>query len=226
MVEIIPAILPKNLSEIGEKLGQLSGLALSIQIDFVDGVYAPNTTWPYTDEGVIKIPSEFTFPHWDEFNFEADLMISDPLRDLDQIIHMGFSRIVVHPTDDIDSVVTLISRAKDAALEVGLAIHIDTPVSYIEQVYEKTRSSDSPIDYFQCMGIAHVGFQGQTFDEDVLNQIAYLKQAYPGVLIAVDGAVNRESAPKLISAGVSRLIVGSALFTGDSIEENMQMLLS
>ena len=47
MYEIIPAVLPKRFSDIAQALDALAGVAPVVQIDIVDGVFAPNTTWPY-----------------------------------------------------------------------------------------------------------------------------------------------------------------------------------
>ena len=53
-------------------------------------------------------------------------------------------------------------------------------------------------------GIEKVGFQGEAFDERVLKQIIDLRLKYPELIISVDGAVNEETAPKLLEAGANR----------------------
>jgi ribulose-phosphate 3-epimerase len=65
------------------------------------------------------------------------------------------------------------------------------------------------------MGIAEIGKQGQDFDPRVYDQIAKIKEQFPGLPIAVDGGVNEDNIVPLIEAGVSRLVVGSALWKSE-----------
>ena len=46
-VEIIPAIMPKGIEDIKSKIGLVSDLVSTIQLDLMDGDFVPNQTWPY-----------------------------------------------------------------------------------------------------------------------------------------------------------------------------------
>jgi len=97
-------------------------------------------------------------------------------------------------------------------MEIGISINIDTPL-------EKVFPLIANVDFLQCMGIDKVGFQGQEFDEKVIENIKILREKFPDIVISIDGGVNFETAPLLINAGASRLIIGSSIFnTGDIIE--------
>ncbi len=69
MVEIIPAVLPKNFKEMEKYLAavrpELSGVKMA-QIDVVDGKFARNRTWPYRDEGHFAtiVKEEKGLPFW------------------------------------------------------------------------------------------------------------------------------------------------------------------
>ncbi|MEI8249448.1 MAG: ribulose-phosphate 3-epimerase, partial [Candidatus Taylorbacteria bacterium] len=90
-------------------------------------------------------------------------------------------------------------------VEIGLALNIETPIVVLAHYANK-------IQFVQCMGITHVGFQGQVFDTRVIEKIKAIKATYPALIISVDGGVSLETAPLLIQAGADRLIVGSAIF--------------
>jgi ribulose-phosphate 3-epimerase len=94
--------------------------------------------------------------------------------------------------------------------EIGIAVGTNTS---IEKVFPLVNS----VDFIQCMGIENIGFQGQDFDERVLGQIRKLKAEFPDLIISVDGSVTLETAPKLIEAGATRLVIGSAIFNTDDI---------
>jgi pentose-5-phosphate-3-epimerase len=77
------------------------------------------------------------------------------------------------------------------------------------------------INWVQCMGIEKIGFQAQPFDARVLENIKKIKEMYPSILVSVDGGVNLNTAAQLVEAGADRLVVGSALFTSDSISDTL-----
>ncbi|KKW10400.1 MAG: hypothetical protein UY50_C0035G0012, partial [Parcubacteria group bacterium GW2011_GWA2_49_9] len=78
-MHIVPAIIPKDFSDIAEKLELVKGTAHSVQIDIADGKFAPNKTWPYIGDhgemtGILR--EEEGLPFWKDFDFEFDLMVA------------------------------------------------------------------------------------------------------------------------------------------------------
>jgi pentose-5-phosphate-3-epimerase len=67
------------------------------------------------------------------------------------------------------------------------------------------------IDYVQFMGIATIGKQGEPFDRRVIERVQSFRRRHPEIPVQVDGGVTSRTAPELLFAGVSRLIVGHAL---------------
>ena len=97
---ITPAILPKSYDDLVRHLDRVSGIVKTVQVDVVDGVLAPNKTWPFvqdTDGQFLKIlRQEEGLPYWDSIDYEIDLMVSDPVFVSDQWIAAGANRIVIH----------------------------------------------------------------------------------------------------------------------------------
>ena len=62
------------------------------------------------------------------------------------------------------------------------------------------------------MGIRNVGRQGEPFDTGVLRAIELFRKRHPNTPVQVDGGVSLVTAPKLLELGVSRLVIGSALW--------------
>ena len=211
-MEIIPAILPKDFGEIEEKTGLIKGLSDIIQIDICDGNFVPSLSWPYKkiDVNFDKIiKEEMGMPEWDSIDYEFDLMIRNPNKhDMNKWIIAGAKRIVLHieSSDDLSEVINVLNGLVD----IGLAINVSTPVDKIEKYREK-------ISYIQVMGIRKIGFQGQSFDDSVINKIKEIKTKYPDMLLQIDGGVNLHTAVDLEKTGVDRLVVGSALFESDNI---------
>jgi len=222
MTEVIASVLPfTTYEELKNKIGSLRGVVSTIQIDFCDGIFVPSKTWPFTSGGFDDfdfqkiINEEQGLPFWDEFDFEIDLMVNDSQKDSQEWVRAGASRIVIHiESPDDRKALEALQPLRDTyatAVEVVLAIDLATPIERLESLVPLGSA-------IQCMGIAHDGFQGQPFDKRAYERVAEIKKLYPEHAISVDGGVNFEDAKKLIDAGATRLIVGSALFEGDARE--------
>jgi len=68
----------------------------------------------------------------------------------------------------------------------------------------------------QCMGIKKIGFQGQSFDESVIERVRLLRASFPQLMISVDGGVNESNIVALAEAGADHLVVGSAIWSSET----------
>lgn len=214
---IVPAIIPTSKADLAEKLSRFSGVCEEVQIDIVDGVFAKPASWPYRED-----PSEPSrmlaegelFPHAGEFRFEIDLMSGDPESSAGSWIELGATRLTIHAASTrylsrfMANARSLYGHDKDFApglITLGLAIGAQTDTTLLEPYLKD-------IDYVQFMGIRTIGHQGEPFDRGVLARISAFKKKYPKIPVTVDGGVTMENAPELLRAGVSRLVVGSAIW--------------
>lgn len=213
MSAIIPAILPQSREDLAEKLLRLQGLVDEVQVDIVDGTVGGHAAWPYT-HGRVTIEDDQIMPYLGGLRFEADLLVENPEDLLGTWIRTGATRVIVHAetTRSLPQVVrdirTRYGYDKDFApdlLSFGLSVNIGTDLTLIEPYLDQC-------DYVQFMGIARIGMQGEPFDPRVLQKISAFHKRHPDMLIQVDGGVSLETAPALLQAGASRLVVGSALW--------------
>lgn len=217
-VEIIPAILPKSFNGLEGNLSRIRGVARAVQIDVCDGVFVPNTTWPYADRAVFEtiISEKEGLPFWEDFDFEIDLMVQFAKADALEWVQAGAARIIVHVEsedahDALEALQEFRSLDGGPGIEVALAISLDTPIEKLESLVQYGSE-------IQVMGIARIGFQGELFDERAIARVRELKQLYPDFTIGVDGGVTLGIVGVLVEAGATRIAVGSALFTGDAAE--------
>ena len=221
-VEIVPAILPKTFLELHQKLKAVKDFVSTAQVDICDGTFVKSKTWPYSDSSHFGeiVREEEGFPYGQELDIEFDLMIAKPENAVADWVSAGAKRIIIHAesTDVLehlidDFLLRYANRTDDVSrVELGLALSVETPLSLIEPFMDR-------VDVVQCMGIARIGFQGEPFDERVIDKVRALRERYPDHIISVDGGVNAESAPKLVRAGASRLMVGTALFSSGNMRE-------
>jgi len=212
-IEILPAILPKDFSELDENIGLVKGLVKTVQIDICDGQFVPTATWPYKrlDDSFEKIlREEEGLPGWENVSFEIDLMVNYPERIVEEWVTAGAHRIILHIEargDIAEAIEKLQGR-----VEVGLALGMETPLSTLEPYIGKIQS-------IQLMGINHIGLQGEMFNTKVIERVTEARAAYSELPISVDGGVSLETGALLIQAGVTRLVVGSAIFRSDNVIE-------
>lgn len=223
-VEIIPAILPKNFTELGEKLSRVRDIVRTVQIDVCDGLYVPSKTWPYGKDGdeMFKkiLAGDEGLPHWEDFDFEIDLMVANPIGVLEDWITVGASRVIIHEAsvEDKDELAHLFAKIRsEGRISAGLAITSSTDIDGLDPYI-------SDVDFVQCMGIAKIGFQGEPFDQGILSTMSRLRERYPELILSVDGGVTIESAPYLINAGATRLVSGSTIFKSNDIVETIELL--
>jgi ribulose-phosphate 3-epimerase len=224
MSVIIPAILPTSRRDLEEKLLQVAGITDEVQVDIVDGVFASPPTWPYTEGAQIDSVTPHVFAKVPNLRIETDLMVEESEHITGRWITAGATRILIH----LESTTHLGRQLADfnkeyghdkdffsGVLSLGIAINVETNLELLEPYIDS-------IDYVQFMGIKRIGVQGQPFATEVLNKIALFRKKHPNMTIQVDGGVSLESAPLLLGAGVSRLVVGSALWNAPNLSEAFQ----
>lgn len=220
MVDIIPGIIPQNLNIIREKLGSIIGLVKKVQIDMVDGKYAPPITWPFNDDQydqmVKMVRGEEKFPHIDDFLLEIDMLTLHPIEYMPDLLSIGAKGFVIH-IDSTDHVKECLKTAKDAGCEVGLGIKPSVDSALLDPFLLQA-------DFVQFMGNTRVGYNGVELDLAVLSKIKKFHAAHSSIPIQIDIGVNLETIPKLKAVGVSRFISGSAIFTAPNIKEALKKL--
>lgn len=212
MIEIIPTnTCPPTLAELSLRSRAIAQFSPHIQLDVDDGAFAPEISWPYHDGEWAELEkmavNEEMLPFSDVLKYEAHLMVEEPLRVGELLARVGCSRILAHVEafEDAQSVVDAFEAWKMAgAVEVGLAVLIDTQLSALEPYIEKCNA-------VQLMSIAKLGRQGAPFESRIIHRIEELHNRHPDLTIAVDGGVSETNVAQLVRAGASRFGVGSAI---------------
>lgn len=226
---IVPAILPASRKDLVDKLDQLVGLVDEVQIDIVDGVFASPPTWPYDsgpEELTRMLASGDLIPHSGQCRVEVDLMVAHPEATAGAWIELGASRVTVHATRS-EYVSRLLQDFKATyghekgfaagLLAIGFAIPAGSDPEELAPYFDQ-------VDYVQFMGIKQVGRQGEPFDASVLQAIDTFRRRHPDMQVQVDGGVSIHTAAKLLELGVSRLVIGSALWRAPDFKKALRDL--
>jgi ribulose-phosphate 3-epimerase len=212
--EVIPTVVPQDISQISSFGTAAAEYSSWIHVDIDDGNFARTLTWPLQNTSEMDQLDAFkTLSALPEaLSLEAHLMVADPLIVGERFARAGFKRILVHieafATPQAVHEALTAFRAAGAA-EVGLALKIDTPLSAIDEFAGEC-------DVIQLMSIAVIGSQGQAFEDRVLARVEELHANHPDMMVSVDGGVSEATVEELVRAGANRLIVGHALSASTS----------
>lgn len=208
MVELIPAILAKDAAEAERKLRLVEGVADWVQIDAMDGVFVPNTSW-YDAEVVRALESPLAM--------ELHLMVNDPQAVMRAWAFVkNLKRVIWHieiPTFHAG----LIEYARSFGWEVGLALSPDTPVTAVEPYL-------SFIDEVLILGV-QPGFSGQALILSTLKKAAEIRALDPRIKIGLDGGVTTDGLLSIVNLEVDRINLASAVFGTDNPRETLEKLV-
>lgn len=200
MIQVIPAILENEFTQIEKKIHLVEGLVTWAQIDLCDETLVSNST--FSDP--LPFQSLQT-----KLNLELHLMVKDPLRYLERFAGAGFKRFYAHIEGDF--VEDYIAGCYKLGVEVGLAIDGPTPLT---KVYEYMDN----IDCLLVMAI-EAGESGRPYREETADRIKKLRELDFEIPIAVDGAMDVVNAKKVIAAGATRINSNSYIFKSENIED-------
>ena len=205
MPQIIPVILAKDLNEFTHKLNLLRPLQTLIQVDVVDGKFAPYLT--FSDPEIIK---QIAMPP-----FELDLMVERPLKQVGAWAKAGVEVFIFH-LESKDDPWLVIKEVKKYHLKVGMSLNPDTPWQALEPYLGQ-------IDCVLFLGV-HPGKSGQEFIPEVLEKIKEFHQKYPKMPFEIDGGVTEDNVEVLAKTGATRLAASSAILKSDNPKEAFKKL--
>jgi ribulose-phosphate 3-epimerase len=213
MIAIEPSVLSADFTRLGEQAREAEAAGIEgLQVDVMDGRFVPNITFgPLVVKAlrsVVSVP------------LDVHLMIVEPERYLADFVEAGANRLMVHQEACLHLDSTLRSIRK-LGVEAAVAINPSTPIGVLEEVL-------SLVDLIQVMTV-NPGFGGQDFIAGQVDKIRRLRKMLDAkglkTPIAVDGGVNRATAPLVVLAGATVLVAGSSVFNSRaSVAENVAAL--
>jgi ribulose-phosphate 3-epimerase len=199
---VAPSILSADFGRLAEEVRAVDAAGADwVHVDVMDGRFVPNLTiGPVVVEAVRKATAK---------PIDVHLMIVEPERYLKDFVRAGADHIIVHcePSSTIHLHRTL-KQVVDLGKIAGVVLNPATPLSMIEYVLE--------ICGVVLIMTVNPGFGGQQFLPEMLPKIRALRRLCDerglDPVIEVDGGLSGDNAWRVIDAGASAIVAGSAVF--------------
>jgi ribulose-phosphate 3-epimerase len=211
---IAPSLLSADFSRLAEEVKAVEEAGADIlHLDVMDGIFVPNITF-----GPLVISALRAHSH---LIFDVHLMIENPERYIKEFAEAGADWISIH-AEATKHLHRAVWKIKEFDKKAGVALNPHTPLNVIEYLLED-------LDYVLIMTV-NPGFGGQKFIKNCLPKIRALRDLIEkkglNVLIEVDGGINKDTAPLVISEGAQVLVAGSAVFGKKDYKQAIELLKS
>ena len=204
---ISASILNANYFDIKRDIQKLKEANVKwLHLDVMDGMFVQNISFgiPFIKNLKQNISGMV---------FDTHLMIEKPERYIENFIDAGSDIITFHyeATEDIKKCIDMI---KSKNILVGISIR---PITPVEEIYEYIKD----VDLVLIMSV-NPGFGGQKFIETTYEKVKKIKEYSLSIgkkiYIQVDGGVNKDNINLLIESGVNTVVIGSAIFKGNIVD--------
>jgi ribulose-phosphate 3-epimerase len=195
-----PSILSADFARLAEAVAAVEAAGADwIHVDVMDGHFVPNLT--FGPKMVADLRKATRLP------LDVHLMIERPEDWVDRYGDAGATYLTIH-VEASQNVPGTLAAIRARGMKPGLTLNPETAV---DALIPHLRSLDLAL----VMSV-HPGFGGQKFIDGAIDKIRAIRKALDEQRLTaeleVDGGIKPENAARVVSAGATVLVAGSAVF--------------
>ena len=196
-IEIVPSILSADFAKLADEIAEIESAGVKVvHLDVMDGHFVPNIT--------IGPPVVAKLRKYSKLVFDCHLMISEPAKYAERFVEAGANHITFH-IEATDKPEKLIDKLHELGCTAGICLNPETPVEAIEAV--------APLCDMVLVMTVKPGFGAQEFMPEAAKKIVRVREIVgPEIRVEVDGGIDAETAPIVVSYGADTLVAGNAIF--------------
>ena len=197
-IEVAPSILSADFAKLAEEIAEIESAGVRIvHLDVMDGHFVPNIT--------IGPPVIAKLRKYSRLVFDSHLMISEPAEYAERFIEAGVNHITFHVEVAADPE-RLIEDLHSLGATAGISLNPETEVEAIEAI--------APLCDMVLVMTVHPGFGAQRFMPEAAKKILRIREIVgPDIRVEVDGGIDPQTAPIVVSYGADTLVAGNAIFS-------------
>jgi ribulose-phosphate 3-epimerase len=212
MIKISPSVLASDFSRLGDEAERMEKCGADwLHLDVMDGHFVPNISFGApviaSIRGRVKLP------------FDVHLMISEPLRYIDDFAKAGADIITFHIESDSGADET-VEKIHSLGIKAGISIKPATPASAVFPYLGKA-------DMILVMTV-EPGFGGQSFMYETMDKVSEIRREADrlgiDIDIQVDGGINDKTVVTAAQAGANVFVAGSAVFRAENAADAIMTL--
>lgn len=193
-----------NLNDTLVEINKIYGVG--VHIDFMDGTFVDGSSCSVEELTLLKNINKLK---------EAHVMVSEPLKYLEEFSRLGIKYYLFH-YEAVDNSLEVIKEIAKYGIRPGIVINPETSIDKIRYLLKY-------VDTVLVMSV-NPGMGGQKFLTETLDKLRQLRAIFKG-RIEVDGGVNGENI-SLLSNLCDAVVCGSYICMSSNYQEAVNKLMS